>query len=216
MDTYRTEEEQVEFLKQWWKNYGSAIISGLIIALLITVAWRYWQSYQSEQAEIAASHFHALINHVDDQEQVSTQAFVLMTSFKHSPYAALATLFLAKNDVASDNYDAVGEALNWAIENSRDPIITDIARVRLARILLMQGKLDEAMDLDEADSVASYRPVIDELRGDIYRAKGDHNSEALAAYQNAIVNYQQDSQIYQLLNMKMNELSLKGTVENFS
>jgi predicted negative regulator of RcsB-dependent stress response len=42
-----TEEEQVEQLKNWIKQYGMAIVAGIAMALIIVSCWHYWQGYQT-------------------------------------------------------------------------------------------------------------------------------------------------------------------------
>src|ERR1700722_15517460 len=45
---YMTEEEQIEQLKNWIKQYWATVLSGIIIALIMVTCWHYWQAYQTK------------------------------------------------------------------------------------------------------------------------------------------------------------------------
>ena len=53
MSEFLTEEEQVERLKQWWKENGRSIIAGVVIGLGVFGSWQGWRAYQIQQAEAA-------------------------------------------------------------------------------------------------------------------------------------------------------------------
>ncbi len=38
-----SDDEQLDSLKSFTKKYGSAIISGILIALIAFFGWQYWQ-----------------------------------------------------------------------------------------------------------------------------------------------------------------------------
>ena len=42
MAELRTEEEQVEALKSWWKENGKSLIMGVVIAVAAVFGWRGW------------------------------------------------------------------------------------------------------------------------------------------------------------------------------
>ena len=48
------EQEQLESLKAWWKQYGNAVTWALIVALLAFAGWSGWNYWQRKQAGDAA------------------------------------------------------------------------------------------------------------------------------------------------------------------
>ena len=42
-----SDDEQLDNLKSFSKKYGSAIISGILIALIAFFGWEYWQKKKS-------------------------------------------------------------------------------------------------------------------------------------------------------------------------
>jgi predicted negative regulator of RcsB-dependent stress response len=47
------EQEQLESLKAWWKQYGNAVTWALIVILLGLAAWSGWNYWQRVQARDA-------------------------------------------------------------------------------------------------------------------------------------------------------------------
>ncbi len=44
MSEMRTEEEQVEALKDWWKENGRSLLLGVALALAIVFGWKGWET----------------------------------------------------------------------------------------------------------------------------------------------------------------------------
>ncbi|MGL5653635.1 MAG: YfgM family protein, partial [Vibrio sp.] len=55
MELYDTEEQQVEAIKDWWKENGKAVMFGAVIGLGGLFGWRYYQD-TVVAAQEAASH----------------------------------------------------------------------------------------------------------------------------------------------------------------
>ncbi|MFL6651668.1 MAG: tetratricopeptide repeat protein, partial [Sulfurifustaceae bacterium] len=49
-----TDQEQVERLKAWFKDYGGALLIGVALGLILLFGNKYWRQYQEEQ-RVAAS-----------------------------------------------------------------------------------------------------------------------------------------------------------------
>ena len=79
---------------------------------------------------------------------------------------------------------------NWrkviaAADKGSDPALRELARLRLAAVLLQQGEHDAALARLQAAPTASYKARFDDLRGDVLAAQGK-KAEARAAWQAAI------------------------------
>ncbi len=46
MEIYNSEEQQVEAIKRFWKENGTAIIAGVVLGLGGLYGWRYFQDQQ--------------------------------------------------------------------------------------------------------------------------------------------------------------------------
>ena len=60
MEIYETEEEQVAALKDWWKENGTSVITGVIAAVLIVAGWNFWQSHQKDKMSQASTVYQQL------------------------------------------------------------------------------------------------------------------------------------------------------------
>ncbi|MGI9301645.1 MAG: YfgM family protein [Gammaproteobacteria bacterium] len=183
----RSDEEQVEVLKKWWDENGRAVIFGVIIGIGGLAGWNGWQNYKESRAETASDHYAALREAAgnDQQDKVADEAAKLRDAYAATPYAALGALELARLKAEVGELDAAEEQLRWASENASQQVVGYVAAVRLARVLVGLGKLDEALAIVEREFPTGYASLLDEIKGDVFRARGDVD-EARAAYNRAI------------------------------
>ena len=136
--SYLTEEEQVERLRAWWKEYGLAIIAGIIIAIVVVITWRYYNAYETRKSQAASLIYTTMVNSVLSQQTQSAQqaANALVTEYASTPYAAYAALWLAKQAVMQKQYQQAITQLNWVLDHSSAKAIEQVARLRLAQINL--------------------------------------------------------------------------------
>jgi predicted negative regulator of RcsB-dependent stress response len=183
MAELRTDEEQVEAIKQWWKNNGSSLLIGIGAALAIVFGWQAWQNHQAQQRTEAANQFVTLMNAfgTEDETSADTVAFVARTlrdDHADSAYAVYANLMLARVQLMqnSDTEGAV-ESLQWALEKAVDtqPLAL-VVRSRLAQAQMALEDYDAALaTIDGAIDSDAFGAIFAELRGDILLAKGDQN-----------------------------------------
>ena len=67
MAELRTEEEQIQAIKDWWKKNGSSLLIGIGAALAIVFGWQAWQNSQAQQRTEAANQFANLLNAFSDK-----------------------------------------------------------------------------------------------------------------------------------------------------
>ena len=181
MAELRTDEEQVEAIKQWWKNNGSSLLIGIGAALAIVFGWQAWQNQQAQQRTEAASQFVTLMNAfgTEDETSADTVAFVAKTlrdDHADSAYAVYANLMLARVQLMQ-NSDAEGavESLQWALNKAAEtqPLAL-VVRSRLAQAQMALDDYDAALaTIDGAKDSDAFGAMFAELRGDILLAKGD-------------------------------------------
>jgi predicted negative regulator of RcsB-dependent stress response len=205
MDHYVSDEEQVETIKRWLKANGGAIIGGIIIGVVAVMGWQYWVSYRHNRAEEASLHYNQLSEALrqDKLAQAEQEAQQLLDDFSSSAYAVLAAFKLAKNSLERGDNETAVRHLEWVAEHADLQEFKDIARLRLAQVLLAADRYDEAQNkLNEVEN-SSFKAEVEELKGDAYLAQ-NQVEKARTAYQAALGANASNMQVQ----MKLNNLSI--------
>jgi predicted negative regulator of RcsB-dependent stress response len=174
-EEYMTDDEQLEVVKRHIKEYGAWILGGVVLGVAGLFGWRYYESYQNTQALAAAGKFSEMTTAIqaNDFTKSRTVADGIIKDFPSSPYADQAQLALAGIAVdGGKSADAVAP-LTLVMNNAKDTDLRQIARLRLARVLIDQGKPDEAIKLLGEGTPGGFAGRYHEVRGDALRAKKD-------------------------------------------
>ena len=210
MDLNLVEDDEQEKAKKWWKENRAPIISGVVLGLSIIIGFNWWNEYKTGRGEAASIIYQEMINTDADGNRVASQASELgqqiIDQYDDTSYAGKAALILAR--IAYDNKDIDGarEKLNWAIENSKQFETVHTARLRLATILMVENKLNEALDLLSVDSMDGFESHYYEMRGDIYLSL-QQADKARDAYRAAIDGLSADSMYEPVLKMKLDAIA---------
>jgi len=180
--------EQGEVVKKWLKENGSAIVMGLVIAFGGLFGFKQWQSWQDNNRQQASMEFEVM-NSLLGQEQLDAA----MTNFQNlqddhakSPYTSMAALQMARARLEVNQPDLAIGLYEYVVESGYPKALSVVARERLARVLLDQGRADEAMQIiDGAAEVTGFEARFAEVRGDIHYSQG-RVSEAEMAYLDAL------------------------------
>jgi len=205
-----TEEEQVEALKKWWKENGTAIIVGIVIGISTIVGFWKWNEYTETRALEASAMYDKFITEVTDKNgDVKTVYDTLKKDYEDTSYAALAALRMASTAYGNNENQKAIEHLTWAVEHPGHDSILHIARIRLTKILVAENKLDEAekylKDVKEPAFDAEYAVI----RGDIYSKRGNVE-QARTSYQSALDSNSFSGKQRDYIQMKMDNLGVVG------
>lgn len=208
-----TEEEQIEQIKEWWKRNGKPLLLGGALALVIVFGWQGWQKHQTNQAQTASVLYQQLLEAtLVPSEQVDTQAVAkLLAELKkvnaNSAYAQYARLLAAKVAVDNNQLDNAAVELQEILAKPANETLGELARQRLARVLLAQEEAEQALQLLDAKVLPAFAATREELRGDVLVTL-ERPSEAKLAYQQAQQALSSDGAAVGLL-MKLDNLSEK-------
>ena len=205
MAEYETEEQQVEALKQWWKENGLAVIGGAGLGIAALFGWYSWNNHQDKLATEASDIFASVQEAVNknDTTVLEEKANALRSDYASTPYASLAVLHQAKAKHEKGDNAAAEESLRWVLKNSKQDNVQAVARLRLARLLLAENKIDEAQALVANNLSDAYSSLANEVRGDIFVAKGEIE-QAKQAYDQAMQTASGDN--VEFLELKRNDL----------
>jgi predicted negative regulator of RcsB-dependent stress response len=209
VETYQTEDEQVQAIKDWWKENGRSVIAGLIIGIAAIAGYRYWSHYQTTQSEQASMIYAQVITSAAnaDNEKAFEQGQNLITNYSGTPYASLAALTLSKLALDKSDYTTAAAQLRWIVDNSGDAGLQHIARLRLARVVAAENKPDLALSLLNESDTSGFTTLYQETRGDILLQQGKVE-EAAAEYNQALTDLEMNPQRRRILEMKLNDLAV--------
>lgn len=192
VDEYLTDDEQAEALKSWWRDNWAWVLSGIVVGLCLLIGWQYYQRYTAQRAEAASAALDQFAAaQVNDKAKAAALFKDLTDKYAATPYAMQAQLLQAQNAVASNDLPRAEAALRIVMADSKDPELAQIAKLRLARVLLEQGKPDDALALLDVEGTSAFAAQAHEIRGDALYAKQDL-SGARSEYQAALTAFKSD------------------------
>lgn len=202
-----TEQEELEKIKAWWKTYGGALIIGVLLGIGLLFGNKYWTQYKEERLARASDVYAEMLSQVRSQqrEQARLTAESLVREHSGTPYAGMAALMLARLSHEAGDVAGAAKHLQWALDHASDPATVHTARLRLARLLMAEGRHDEAMALASSRSQVGFEGEYLELQGDILAAQRKF-AEARTAYTRALEQVPQDSPYRRILQMKLDEM----------
>lgn len=201
------ERESLEDLKAWWARWGTAVTVVAVIACAVAIGVQGWRWYTAKQADEAGALYGALTAAArsNDLPKAKDTTAQLTDRFARTGYAPRGALVLAK--LLFDSGDAAGAKaqLQWVIDRGDEAELKEIARYRLAEILLDEKKYDDALKVLDAKHGDPFAGLYADLRGDALAAAGKP-AEARAAYEVALAKLDAKSQYKQYVQVKLEAL----------
>jgi|TARA_Y100000588_G_scaffold335429_1_gene375575 predicted negative regulator of RcsB-dependent stress response len=215
----RSEEEQLEVVKRWWKENGTSLIAGAVLAAAGVFGWNAWQNYQEGKAEAASARYQQLINMTagttleDDQlSEAQTLIDELTDDYGNTLYAELAQLLEARLAVEQDDLSTAKQALQDVASHSSRRYVQSVAWLRLARIEVAQGNPEAALALLDqpiSDALAAQQANV---RGDAFFAQ-NQPEQAREAWQTAQSIAQNQNQPLYGVQFKLDDLGAEEATQ---
>ena len=201
------EQEQLDEIKHFWKQYGNPITWILMAFLLSFAAWNGYQYWERSQATQAAGMY-------DEVERVVATGDVAMAEraftdmkerFARTVYAQQAGLLLDKLAVEKSKPEIAKSVLTWVAEKSTDEGFGAIARMRLAGLLIDEQSFDAALKLLEAPPAPEFVALFADRKGDVLVIQ-KKPVEAKSEYLKAYIAFDERSEYRRLVEIKLNAL----------
>ncbi len=201
------EQEQLDELKAWWNKYGTFILTCVTVVAVAVAVWRVWQWYENKQAGEAATTYEVVREaaRTGDMSRVRVASEELFNEYSSSVFAAMGGLTAAHAHFEKKDLESAASALKWVVENASHAEYASVARLRLAGVLLDQGKHDEGIALLDAGTNEAFTGLFADRRGDLLSGLGKKD-EAINAYEAALEALPQNSQLRNQVELKMQAL----------
>jgi predicted negative regulator of RcsB-dependent stress response len=203
------EQEQLDQLKHFWKQYGNAITWALIVVLGAFASWNFYQYRQRNQAVQAA----VLFDEVDRAAQSTDVTRIdrvfadMKDRFSSTAYAQQSGLLAAKQYVALGKPDSAQAALTWVAAQSSDAGYQSVAKLRLAAILMEAKNFDAALSQLNGAFPPSFEALVADRRGDVYVLQAN-KAKAIAEYEKAYQLFDARTEYRRLVEVKLNALGV--------
>jgi len=220
VETYDSEEQQVEAIKQWVRKNGLPVLLTLAISIAGVMGWKSWTNAKNEQQEAASAIYQDMMDALvlvkntptsGTDKQITTLQHLanqLIEEYPRLQYAHFAALTLAKVAVEKGDLTGAEKQLQWVLAQDADKPLAGVATVRLARVMASQGHYDDALKSLETLADPSFQVLVEEVRGDIYLQKGDKNAARLAYQRSIELASTQNKQSDRLVQMKLDDLAV--------
>ena len=207
MEVYQTEDQQVESMKQWWAKNARSTIVALIAGLAIILGGRAWVEHKDSQSEAASVLYHSMLTAMQDSKPDAAleQGARILGQYESTPYATLAALISAKVKMEQGDGTTARTHLQWVVDHGKPPEMVNIARLRMARLLMDSGEAQQALTLLGSEPPAGFVVPYKELEGDLYRSLGQ-TGNALSAYRSAMAALTPQSRNRAELQMKLDDV----------
>jgi predicted negative regulator of RcsB-dependent stress response len=204
------EQEQLDQLKAFWKQYGNLVTWVLVLVLGGYAAWNGWNLYQRDQGSKAGS----LYDEIDRAAQAgdserATRIFADMKErYPSATFTQQAGLVAARVAAEKGQYDASIASLAWVADKAGEDEYRSIARLRLAGLLLDTKKYEEALKQLDGIAAPEFAALAADRRGDILLTQGK-SAEAKAAYLKAWTAMDAKLDYRRLIEAKLNLLGVQ-------
>jgi predicted negative regulator of RcsB-dependent stress response len=201
------EQEQIEAFMTWWRDNRNQILGALLIVVIVMGGWRGWQYYRHQQAVEAATLYQQFIQQLasNDAKRVNDAAAAVMDKFSSTAYATRAALLAAQVNEQGNDKARAKTQLQWVIDNAGEDTLKDVARLRLAAVLLDEKNYADALKLLETKHPDSFDGLYADLTGDVLSAQGKID-EARSSYTLAYEKINAQSMYRNLIQMKLDAL----------
>ncbi|CAD6534422.1 tetratricopeptide repeat protein [Paraburkholderia sabiae] len=205
--SYHDEQESIESLKAWWTQWGNGVTWIVLVALVAAAGWNGWNYWQRHQAAEAAVLYDQVQQATTgtDKATISRVSTDMEDKFSGTAYAQMTALAAAKALYAAGDEPGAKAQLQWAIDHAKDDEFKQIAKLRLASLLLDEKAYDAGLALLNDPSDA-FKGVVADRRGDLLAAQGKRD-DARTAYKLALDSLpKNDASARQLIQFKLDAL----------
>jgi predicted negative regulator of RcsB-dependent stress response len=201
------EQEQVDELKAWWNRYGNLVLLGFTAFLLAVAGMQGWRYYQTKQSAESAAMFETMQNALaaNDLKRVRDVTGAILDQFPGTAYAVNAALISARVNFETGDVKSAKAQLQWVVDHAKQDAPQQMARLRLAGILLDEKSYVEALKLLDAPHDDAFAGLVADLKGDVLAAQGKI-PEASTAYKMALSKSKPNSAYHNLVQVKLDAL----------
>lgn len=201
------EQEQVDAFKAWWKDNGKWLLIALAVAASGFAATHGWQLYKEKKLDEASTLYAELDKQLasKDPKRINDAGQAVIDKFGSTAYAPRAALQAAQVNIQNNDLVRAKSQLEWVIKHADETGLQNVARLKLASLLLDEKNYADALKLLDEKHADSFVGLYADLKGDVLNAQGKAD-EARLSYQLAFNKTDAKSNYRKLIQMKLDAL----------
>lgn len=205
------EQEQLDALKAWWKAYGQRTLWAVTLIVFAFAAYQAWRGYQQRQSNEAAVLFDALRQQLpgNDVKKIREVGGQIVEKYPRTTYATDAAMIIAKANFENGDVKSAKAQYQWIIDHAQQDQSKDLARLRLATVLLDEKNYSAALRELASPHAAAFDALFNDLKGDVYAAQGNAK-DARNAYLAAIDKMPKENPYASYVQLKLDALGEAG------
>ncbi len=199
--------------KQIWQRFGKYIIGGAVVLVLAVAAWRGYEAYTMSQAAAAGDSFLDAIALVEENPQAGIDALDAIATDGPGGYAALARFRAASTKAEVGDVDAAINDFQGMVDDAGlDPLVRDVARVRLGYLLLDHGNAAdiEGLLLPLSDTTNPFSHSAREIRA-FAAMKAGSREQALGLFLELVSDFSAPEPVRSRARVALDVLASDGT-----
>ena len=205
------EQDQLDDLKAWWARWGNTVATVILVAAVAAAAVQGWRWWTMRKAEEAAVLFNAVTvaARANDVAKARDATAQLTDKFAGSGYSPRAAFIVAKMQFDAGETAAAKAQLQWVVDHADEQELKEIARYRLALLMVNDKQFEEALKMLDAKHGEPFAGLYADLRGDAHAAAG-RRTDARTAYADALTKFDAKSQYRNYVQVKLDSLGTAG------
>lgn len=181
------QQEELERVKSIWHGglkWCVLVLLCVALVYLCFVALSNYRHNKNEQATDLLITYQTQMQHKKEGEALKTLQ-ILQDNYADTPAASIATTTEGLLAFYNGRLTDAERHFQWVYDHQHDEFVHVSAVINLVNVKLSEKKFDEALRLTDKKVAPELDFLLNDLRGDIYIAKGDKKL-AVAAYNQAI------------------------------
>jgi|GEM_PF-5160708 len=153
------------------------VLYSIAIIAAVFFSYNFWQKRQNEYINASSYIYSQMLLAINNADAKATHkaAQALIKEYKNTVYAQIAALQLAKEAVEVDELDLATVRLQWVV-SQKNPITKSIAATRLARVLVINGETEAALNLIDKEYDKNYVFLFEEARAMAFLAQDNKDA----------------------------------------
>jgi len=173
-------------LLAWVSSNIKFIVIGVVIGVSIPLLWNFMQYKEQQKNLVASDLYYDSINIESTNEEIEQIRNKLKLEHSDSIYEVLSNFLSAKKEFENENYDLSMSYLQEILNININKTYNSLANIKIAIIYIQKEDYANALKkLDEVEMQNAFKQVLSEIKGDIYKYKGD-KVKSLKFYDEAI------------------------------